>query len=85
MEADFRAFHEPIRQSNCLESFPLPVEYYDKDALFDIAKKAGTSIGVDYDTDHVIRAMYARVCVDIDLQNAFSHLIFSLFPLWCMQ
>ncbi|XP_056695645.1 uncharacterized protein [Spinacia oleracea] len=47
----------------------LPVEYYDKDALFSIAKIAGKSIRVNYATDKLTRARYARVCIEIDIQK----------------
>ncbi|XP_021844915.2 uncharacterized protein [Spinacia oleracea] len=47
----------------------LPVEYYDKDALYEISKVIGKPIRVDYATDKVSRARYARVCVEIDLRK----------------
>ncbi|XP_056685537.1 uncharacterized protein [Spinacia oleracea] len=47
----------------------LPVEYYDKDALFEIAKLVGKPIRVDYATDKITRAKFARVCVETDLLN----------------
>lgn len=47
----------------------LSVEYYDKEALFEIAKLIGKPIQVDYATDKVTKARYARVCVEIDLRN----------------
>ncbi|XP_056698182.1 uncharacterized protein [Spinacia oleracea] len=51
--------------------FPeLPVEYYDKQALFEIAKVVGTPIRVDYATDNLTRARYARVCLDLDLSKS---------------
>ncbi|XP_021729789.1 uncharacterized protein LOC110696746 [Chenopodium quinoa] len=50
--------------------FPnLPVEYYDKLALFDIAKLVRKSIRVDYATDKTTRGRYARVCVEVNLNN----------------
>ncbi|XP_021750991.1 uncharacterized protein LOC110716653 [Chenopodium quinoa] len=52
--------------------FPeLPVEYYDKEALFDITKLAGNPLRVDYVTDHLTRARYARVCIDIYISSPF--------------
>uniref|UniRef100_A0A803M6Z1 RNase H type-1 domain-containing protein n=1 Tax=Chenopodium quinoa TaxID=63459 RepID=A0A803M6Z1_CHEQI len=54
------------RPKGSLEVIDL-VEYYDKEALFDIAKLAGNPLRVDYATDHLTRARYARVCIDIDL------------------
>lgn len=45
----------------------LPVEYYDKEALFAIARVVGKPIRVDYANDRVARAQFARICVDIDL------------------
>lgn len=50
-----------------IEEFP--VEYYDKDALFEIAKIIGKPVRVDYATDKVTRARFARICVEIDLRN----------------
>lgn len=51
--------------------FPeLPVEYYDKQALFEIAKIVGTPIRVNHATDNLTRERYARVCLDIDLTKA---------------
>ncbi|XP_056691326.1 uncharacterized protein [Spinacia oleracea] len=47
----------------------LPVEYYDKEALFEISKIIGKPIRVDYATDKVTRARFARVCVDLDLSK----------------
>ncbi|XP_021857597.1 uncharacterized protein [Spinacia oleracea] len=47
----------------------LPVEYYDKDALFEIAKVVGKPIRVDYATDKISRARYARICIEIDLRK----------------
>ncbi|XP_021853784.1 uncharacterized protein [Spinacia oleracea] len=38
----------------------LPVEYYDKEALFAIARVVGKPIRVDYATDKVARAQFAR-------------------------
>ncbi|XP_021756080.1 uncharacterized protein LOC110721238 [Chenopodium quinoa] len=48
--------------------FPeLPVEYYEKSALFEIARVVAKPIRVDYSTDRITRGRYARVCVEIDL------------------
>ncbi|XP_021846032.1 uncharacterized protein [Spinacia oleracea] len=47
----------------------LPVEYYDKEALFAIAQLVGKPIRVDYATDKVTRGRYARVCVEIMLSK----------------
>ena len=47
----------------------LPVEYYDKEALFIIASKLGKPIRVDYATNHLTRARYARVCVEVNLSK----------------
>ncbi|XP_048489738.1 uncharacterized protein LOC125491693 [Beta vulgaris subsp. vulgaris] len=50
--------------------FPeLPVEYYDKEALYLIASKVGKPIRVDYATNNLSRARYARVYVEIDLDH----------------
>ncbi|XP_056698681.1 uncharacterized protein [Spinacia oleracea] len=47
----------------------LPVEYYDKEALFCIAGLAGKPIRVDYATDKLTRARYARVFIEVDLDK----------------
>lgn len=53
--------------------FPeLPVEYYDKQALFEIDAVAGKPIRVDYATDRLTRARYARVCVEINLSQPLA-------------
>ena len=47
----------------------LPVEYNDKEALHSIASKVGKPIRVDYATNNLTRARYARVCVEIMLEK----------------
>ncbi|XP_021747564.1 uncharacterized protein LOC110713420 [Chenopodium quinoa] len=67
---NFRPSMNPFDRMTVWIRFPeLPVEYYDKEALFDIAKLAGIPIRVNYATDHITRARYARVCLDIDLTS----------------
>lgn len=48
----------------------LPLDYYEKDALFAIAEKVGKPIKVDYATDTVARGRYARVCIELELSKA---------------
>ncbi|XP_048491336.1 uncharacterized protein LOC125492674 [Beta vulgaris subsp. vulgaris] len=50
----------------------LPVEYYDKEALFTIASKLGKPIRVDYATNHLTRARYARICIEINLSKPIT-------------
>ncbi|XP_021742861.1 uncharacterized protein LOC110708943 [Chenopodium quinoa] len=65
---NFRPSMNPFNRMMVWIRFPkLPVEYYDKLALFEVAKTAENPIRVDYATDHLTRARYARVCIDIDL------------------
>lgn len=45
----------------------LLVEYYDKEALFQIVEAVGKPIKVNFATDQLTRARYVRVCVIIDL------------------
>ena len=45
----------------------LPIEYYEKEALFAIAKKVGKPIKVDYNTDKVTKGRFARVCIELSL------------------
>ena len=52
-------------------TFPeLLIEYYDKIALFEIAKIIGEPIKVDYATDLVSRRKYARACIEINTTKA---------------
>lgn len=52
---NFRPSSNPFETISIWIRFPeLPVEYYNKDALFEIAQKAGKPIRVDYATDHII-------------------------------
>ncbi|XP_021761550.1 uncharacterized protein LOC110726353 [Chenopodium quinoa] len=65
---NFRPSMNPFDRMTVWIRFPeLPVEYYDRIALFEIAKKVGNPIRVDYATVHLTKARYARVCIDIDL------------------
>lgn len=65
---NFRPSMNPFSNMTVWIRFPeLPVEYYDKQALFEIAKIAGQPIRADYAKDHLTRARYARVCLVIDL------------------
>uniref|UniRef100_A0A803LHK0 CCHC-type domain-containing protein n=1 Tax=Chenopodium quinoa TaxID=63459 RepID=A0A803LHK0_CHEQI len=58
---NFRPSMNPFDRMTVWIRFPeLPVEYYDKEALFDIAKLACNPLRVDYATDHLTRARYAR-------------------------
>jgi len=51
--------------------FPeLPIEYYDKSALFEIAKLLRKPFKVDYATDSISRGRYARVYIKIDITKA---------------
>lgn len=70
----------------------LPIEYFDKQVLHDIASKIGKPIKIDYTTEHVTRGRYARVCVEIDTEKPllpgikigrdFQRIEYDLFPLW---
>lgn len=67
-QPNFRPSHNPFNRLALWIHLPeLPVEYYDKEALFTIASKLGKPIRVDYATNHITRARYARVCVEINL------------------
>lgn len=69
-QPNFRLTQNPFDRLVIWVHIPeLPVEYYDKEALFIIASKLGKPIGVDYATNHLTRARYARVCVEIDLSK----------------
>ena len=47
----------------------LPIEYFNRLTLFDVAKLVGTSIKVDFITDFVTCAHYARVCIEMSLSK----------------
>ncbi|XP_021767700.1 uncharacterized protein LOC110732094 [Chenopodium quinoa] len=47
----------------------LPVEYYEKEALYKIAEVVGKPVRVDYSTDNISKCRYARVCIEIELNN----------------
>lgn len=50
--------------------FPeLLVEYYDKNALYKIGHKVGKPIRVDFATNPLTRARYARVCIEINISD----------------
>ena len=67
---NFRAFENPFDKMTVWIIFTkLPVEYFDKSALFEIAKLVGTPIRMDYATDRLTRGRYARVCIEIDLNK----------------
>nr|CCA65996.1 hypothetical protein [Beta vulgaris subsp. vulgaris] len=68
---DFRPSQSVFDKIMVWIRFPeLPLEYYDKEALFAIAGKVGKPIKVDYATDHMARGRYARVCIELDLAKA---------------
>ncbi|XP_021863564.1 uncharacterized protein [Spinacia oleracea] len=68
---NFRPSTNPFESMTVWIRFPeLPVEYYDKQALFEIAKVVGNPIRVDYATNNLTRARYARVCLDLDLSKS---------------
>ncbi|XP_048502653.1 uncharacterized protein LOC125498480 [Beta vulgaris subsp. vulgaris] len=67
-QPNFRPTYNPFNKLALWIHLPeLPVEYYDKEALFTIASKLGKPIREDYATNHITRARYARVCVEINL------------------
>ncbi|XP_048493246.1 uncharacterized protein LOC125493772 [Beta vulgaris subsp. vulgaris] len=47
----------------------LPIEYYEKDDLFAIAKKVGKPITVDYSTNKITKGRFARICIKLSLIN----------------
>lgn len=68
---DFRPSQSAFDKIMVWIRFPeLPLEYYDKTALFAIAEKVGKPIKVDYATDNMARGRYARVCIELDLSKA---------------
>ncbi|CAL5387980.1 unnamed protein product [Camellia sinensis] len=50
--------------------FPnLPIEYYNENVLFHIAKVLGTPLKIDINTAMAARGRYARVCIEMDLRK----------------
>lgn len=47
----------------------LLVEYYEADILFKVARAIGRPIKMDVNTEVTNRAKYARICVEIDLNQ----------------
>jgi len=45
------------------------MEYFNKLALFDIVKLVGKPIKVDFGTDSISCARYARVCIEVHCPN----------------
>jgi len=65
---NFRPSQNPFSSMLVWVRFPeLPVEYFNKLALFDIAKLVGVPTKVDSATDSISRARYARAYVEISL------------------
>lgn len=69
-QPNFRLALNPFQQVLVWIHFPeSPVEYYDKESLFKITKKVGKPIRVDYATNHLTKARYARVFVEINISH----------------
>lgn len=47
----------------------LPIKYYDPKVIDNIVTLVGTPIKVDTQTGHFDRAIYAHVCIDIDIRK----------------
>lgn len=47
----------------------LPVEYFNYDALFKLAQAIGHPIKMDIHTSKITRGMYARVCIEVDINK----------------
>ncbi|XP_048491355.1 uncharacterized protein LOC125492689 [Beta vulgaris subsp. vulgaris] len=72
-QPNFIPTHNPFSSMAVWIHLPeLPVEYYDKEALFTIASKLGKPIRVDYATNHLTRARYARICIEINLSKPIT-------------
>ncbi|KAJ8438785.1 LOW QUALITY PROTEIN: hypothetical protein Cgig2_009903 [Carnegiea gigantea] len=67
---NFHPSQNPFSSMIVWVRFPDPsVECFNKLALFDIAQLLGKPIKVDFATDLVSRARYARVCLEISLSK----------------
>jgi len=93
---NFRPSHNPFSSMLVWVRFPkLPVEYFNRLALFDIAKLVGTPIKVDFATDSVSRALYARFYIEVSLVkplvsriwvvNGWPQVEYENLDLLCMQ
>ena len=47
----------------------LPIEYYDKEVLFDIGAALGRTIKIDPITERQEKGRFARICVEVDLRR----------------
>lgn len=47
------------------------MEYYNPDFLMKIGENIGRPVKVDHVTSFVYRGMFARICVDVDLNKPF--------------
>ncbi|KAL0378545.1 UNVERIFIED_CONTAM: hypothetical protein Sradi_3160000 [Sesamum radiatum] len=53
--------------------FPnLPIEYYDKDPLFQMGQKLGRPIKIDEHTYKQSKGRFARLCIEVDTANPLS-------------
>jgi len=95
-QPNFRPSANPFSSMLVWVRFPeLPVEYFHKQALFEIAKLVGLPIKVDLATDSVSRARYARVCIEISLlkplvskiwvENAWQQIKYENLDLLCFS
>ena len=67
---DFKADQsKALRLAVWLRIISLPAEYYDDQALFQIASALGRPLKLAGRTADVVRGSFARMCVEIDLKK----------------
>lgn len=72
-QPNFRPTHNPLnRLITWIHFSELPVEYYDKSALFNIVSNVGNPIRVDFATNQLSQARYAKVCTEINLDEPLT-------------
>lgn len=64
----------------------LPVEFWEGETLETIVGKLGTLIKIDEYTSNLVRSIYARVCIDIDLsKTSLPWVLARQQPLACFR
>ncbi|GMP33311.1 hypothetical protein CsSME_00006691 [Camellia sinensis var. sinensis] len=67
-EPDFKPYEAGEVATALWVRFPqLPIEYYNEEVLFHIAKAIGKPLKIDLNIAMSTRGRYARVCVEVDL------------------
>ena len=69
-KSNFNPWTERIKKLAIWVRLPgLPVEYYDRKFFFNLGNQIGTALKIDEMTLRRARTMFARMCVEIDLES----------------